>query len=192
MYVSQENRASHADASALAPARHPQTVVLMHTSASTPANAKVLRILVPINANHDSHWGVRYALGRHREGKQVEVILLNIGQPINQGEAVEFRAQQEIDQFQLERAQPFIEKATKPLAAENIPCRCLFKQGDVVFSILDTAEELECDEIVMPEPKKGLTSIFSRDIVYAVMLQQRDVPIVAVNSDGMPPKSSRK
>ena len=164
----------------------------MNPSGRTAANAKVLRILVPINANHDSHWGVRYALGRHREGKQVEVILLNISRPINQGEVVEFRAQQEIAQFQSQKAEAFIEKATNPLAAEDIPCRCLFKQGDVVFSILDTAEELECDEIAMPEPKKGLTSIFSRDIVYAVMLQQRDVPVVAVNSDGMPEKSSSK
>lgn len=158
----------------------------MSTFDSSKADTRVLRILVPINANDDSRWGIRYALRRHREGKQVEVILLNIGEPINQWQVLRFRTQREIAQFQSERAQAFIEEATKPLAAEDIPCRGFFKQGDVVFSILDTAEELNCDEIAMPVPKKGLSSFFSRDIVLAVKRQQRDVPVVAVNSDGMP------
>ena len=97
-----------------------------------------------------------------------------------------FRTQQEIAQFQSERAQAFIEEAVRPLAAASIPCRGFFKQGDVVFSILDTAEELDCDEIAMPVPKKGFMSHFSCDIVHAVKRRQRDVPVIAVSSDGMP------
>jgi len=158
----------------------------MSTSDHIAANAKVLRILVPINANDDSRWGVQYALRRHREGKQVAVILLNIGEPVVQWQVLRFRTQQEIAQFQSERAQAFIEEATKPLAAEAIPCRGIFKQGDVVFSILDTAEELDCDEIAMPAPKKGLCNFFFRDIVDAVKRRQRDVAVVAVSSDGAP------
>jgi len=156
----------------------------MSTSDCIASNAKVLRILVPINANDDSRWGVQYALRRHREGKQVEVILLNIGEPIVQWQVLRFRTQQEIAQFQSERAQAFIEEATLPLAAEDIPCRGIFKQGDVVFSILDTAEELDCDEIAMPVPRKGFPSIFSRGTILAVRSKQRDVPVIAVNSDG--------
>ncbi len=156
--------------------------------------AKSLRILVPINANDDSRWGVRYALHRHREGKEVEVILLNIGEPILVWEVLRFRTQQEIDQFQSERAQAFIEDATEPLAAANIPCRGVFRQGEVVFSILDTAEELDCDEIAMPQPNKGLPSIFSRDIVDAAIRQERDIPVIAVNDEGVPinPPASRR
>lgn len=180
------NRASHTEASGLARAQHPRTVVPMSTSDRTTTNARLLRILVPINANEDSRWGVRYALRRHREGKQVEVILLNVGEPITQWQVLRFRTQQEIAQFQSDTAQAFIEDAARALVAENIPYRGFFKQGDVVFSILDTAEELNCDEIAMPPPKKGLSSLFCRDIVHAVERQQRDVPVVAVNSDGMP------
>jgi len=156
----------------------------MSTSDCIATNAKVLRILVPINANDDSRWGVQYALRRHREGIQVEVILLNIGESINQWQVLRFRTQQEVGQFQSERAQAFIEEATKPLADENIPCRGLFKQGDVVFSILDAAEEFDCDEIAMPVPKKRFPSIFSRGTILAVRSKQRDVTVIAVDSDG--------
>lgn len=186
MYALENNRASDVEAYLSKQTQHPRTVVLMSTSDHNATGAKVLRILVPINANEDSRWGVRYALHRHREGRQVEVILLNIGEPIIQWEVLRFRTQQEIAQFQSERAQAFIEEAARPLAAANIPCRGFFKQGDVVFSILDTAEELDCDEIAMPAPKKGFPSFFSRDIVHAVKRRRRDLTVVAVNSDGKP------
>lgn len=163
-----------------------QGVVLMAPSDRTSAAARVLRILVPINANEDSRWGVKYALQRRREGRQVEVILLNVGEPITQWQVLRFRTQQEIAQFQSERAQAFIEEAAAPLAAEKIPCRGFFKQGEVTFSILDTAEELACDEIAMPEPKKGWGSLFSRDIVLAVKRRQRDAQLVVVDRQGMP------
>jgi len=64
------------------------------------------------------------------------------------------RTQQEIAQFQSERAQAFIEEAIVPLVAAQIPCRGFFKRGNIVFSILDTAEELDCHEIAMPVPKR--------------------------------------
>jgi hypothetical protein len=55
-----------------------------------------------------------------------------------------------------------------------------------VFSILDTAEELDCDEIAMPASRKGLPGLFSRDILTAVMRRHRNVAVIAVNSDGLP------
>jgi hypothetical protein len=158
----------------------------MNMANRAATDAKILRILVPINANDDSRWGIRYALRRHGGGRQVEVILLNIGEPITDWRVLRFRTQKEIAQFQSERAQVFIEEASKLLAAEHVPWRGFFKQGEIVFSILDTAEELECDEIAMPAPRKGFSSLFFRDTVDAVTRQQRNVAVVTVNSDGMP------
>lgn len=163
----------------------PRSVALMNTSDLVSTNSGIVRILVPINANEDSRWGVQYALRRHREGSEVEVILLNIGEPIDRWEVLRFRTQQEIAQFQSERAQAFIEEARLPLVTDRIPCRGLFRPGDVVFSILDVAEELACNEIAMPLPPTGLSSYFSRHIVNEVKGQQRDIPIIVVNRNGI-------
>lgn len=158
---------------------------LMSENDRTGAAQRRLRLLVPINANEDSRWGVTYALRLHDEGRDVEVCFLNVGEVITQWQVLRFRTQVEIAKFQAERAEAFIEEASQPLAAKRIPYRGFFKQGDIVFSILDTAEELECDEIVMPLPPTGLLSVFSCDIVAAVKRQRRDVPIVAVNCNGI-------
>jgi nucleotide-binding universal stress UspA family protein len=157
----------------------------------TSANAKPLRLLVPINANQDSRWGIQYALRRHQEGALLEVVLLNVGEPITQWEVLRFRTQQEIEQFQSERAQAFIEEASQLLAANSIPFRGVFKQGKLVFSILDTAEELDCNEIVMPKSKTWLSSLFSCDVVSTAVRQQRGIPVVVVNDGGRRLESTR-
>lgn len=151
-----------------------------------------LRLLVPINANEDSRWGVTYALRLHDEGRDVEVCFLNVGEIITQWQVLRFRTQVEIAKFQAERAEAFIEEASQPLVEKHIPYRGIFKQGDIVFSILDTAEELECDEIVMPQPHTGLFSVFSRDIVSSVLRRQRGAQLTMVDRNGAATKTPLK
>lgn len=148
------------------------------------AAIRPLRILVPINANDDSRWGVAYAQQLHAEGRAVEVCLLNVGEPIAQWEVLRFRTQAEITRFQSERAQAFLEEASRPLVAQDIPCRAFYRQGQVVFSILDAAEELECDEIIMPNTGDGLAGFFSKGIVEAVQRKSRNASVVLVEKSG--------
>lgn len=171
--------------SGLIPAHHPRKVATMTTRHDPGGDKKLLRILIPINANDDSRWGVQYALRQKRAGREVEVILLHVGEPITQWQVLRFRTQQEIAQFQAERAQAFIAEASEALTAAEVPCRGLFRQGDVAFSILDTAEEMECDEIAMPPPNQGFSSLFSRDFTPAVRRIRRDIPVIAVSDNGI-------
>ncbi|MFA7322556.1 MAG: hypothetical protein WC000_13915, partial [Dokdonella sp.] len=94
----------------------------MNTLNTPDSDVEVLRLLVPINANEDSRWSIRYALRRQQESRAVEVILLNVGEPITEWEVLRFRTQQEISRFQEESAQRFIGEATAPLMTANIPC----------------------------------------------------------------------
>lgn len=162
--------------------RNARTV--MSEKDQTGAVQRRLRLLIPINANEDSRWGVSYALRLHDEGWDVEVCFLNVGEVITQWQVLRFRTQAEIARFQSERAEAFIEEASQPLAEKHILYRGFFKQGDIVFSILDTAEELECDEIVMPEPYTGLLGVFSRNIVSSVLRRQRGVRLTLVDQKG--------
>jgi hypothetical protein len=53
-----------------------------------------------------------------------------------------------------------------------------------VFSILDAAEELDCHEIVMPAPSKGLSNIFFDGVVSAVRPGPRGVSLGVVHNEG--------
>lgn len=148
--------------------------------------APSLNLLVPIDAREDSRWALRYAAQRRRDGVHVEVVLLNVGEPVTRWEVLRFRTPQEIAQFQSERAQAFIDEASAPLREQGIPVRGVFRQGEIVFTILDAAEEFACDEIVMPRAARKLAGFLGGDIVAAVRRRQRRIPLVTVDAEGRP------
>ena len=168
------------------------TVHTLAESGSRPRNSHIesatrkRRLLLPINACEDSRWGLQYARQLHESGTPVEAILLNVGEPVTQWQVLRFRTQQEIAEFQSARAQTFIDDASEQLETAGIPWRGVYRQGELVFSILDAAEELDCDEVVMPSHGKCLSSIFCQPTASRVRQQQRQVPVVTVDSRGTP------
>ncbi len=161
-----------------------QGVVRNHLPAKQP-----LRLLIPITALAESRWGVSHALLLHEQGQSIEVVFLNVGEIITDWQVLRFRSQAEVAHFQSERAQAFFDEASIPLLSHDIPFRCVFKRGDPVFCILDTAEEMACDCIAMPIPRGGICSIFSRNIVTAVISRNHSIPVVKVDHDGKPAQS---
>ncbi len=81
------------------------------------ATGRPLRLLVPVNANDDSRWGITYALRLHAQGRAVEVCCLNVGEPVTQWEVLRFRTQADIARFQAERK------------SRNIPVITVGRQG---------------------------------------------------------------
>jgi len=126
---------------------------------------QALWLLIPITVAEDSRWGVNYALRLREQGQRVEVVLLNVGEIITDWQLLRFRSQVEIAAFQAERAQDFIDEASPPLQAGDVPVKGHFRRGDPVFCILDTAEEFDCDQIVMPGHASGLCVLFSNNAV---------------------------
>jgi nucleotide-binding universal stress UspA family protein len=159
---------------------------IMDPAGRIEAPKQALRLLIPVTASEGSRWGVSYALRLAGKGQRVEVCFLNVGEIITQWQVLRFRTQAEIAKFQSERAQTFIDEAARPLVTHNIPFRGVFKRGDPVFCIPDAAEELDCDQIVMPSPNSGLCSFFSRNIVAAVARRSHVVPVVTIDSNGTP------
>lgn len=150
-------------------------------------STRSVRVLLPVSANAESQWGVDYALRVHREGRLLEAVVLNVGAPVNEWQAMQFRTQHEIGVSQSRQAQSCIDAVIRRLAGENVPCRGVFRQGDVVFSILDAAEEFECDEIVMPRPRrKGWGGLWGRPLVLDMLERRRGIPVILVDSSGEP------
>ena len=144
------------------------------------------RLLVPIDATERSRWGIGYVRALHAAGKAVEAALLNVGEPVTNWQVLRFRTHDEIARFQAERARYLLDETAQPLAADGIPCRTLFREGEIVFEILDAAEQLECSEIVLPKPPPRPLALLSRDIVRAVVRQRRSIPVVIVDKYGSP------
>jgi hypothetical protein len=148
------------------------------------ADVALRRLLLPIDAAERSRWGIRHVLARHHSGEAVDVTLLFVGEPVTDWQVLRFRTHGEIARFQAEHARHLLEGAARPLASRGIPCRTLFREGEVVFEILDAAEQLDCSEIVLPKPPPRLLGLLSSDVVRAVLRHRRSVPVVVVDKHG--------
>lgn len=154
-----------------------------NTSAAPHPNG--LKLLLPVDATERSRWGIRYALRRKRAGHEDNVFLLFVAEPVTNWEVLRFRTQEEVRHFQAEQGQYLLEDAAQPLALAGIPVRQNYREGSIVFQILDVAEQLDCGEIVLPMPRSRWSSLFSTDVVREVVRLKRGIPVCTVNADGM-------
>jgi hypothetical protein len=145
---------------------------------------ETLKLLLPVDATERSRWGINYALWRMQSGYDVAVSLLLVAEAVTSWQVLRFRGQEEVRRFQAERGRLLLDDAAKPLEQAGIPTRKYFQEGDIAFQILDAAEQLGCDEIVLPLPYPRWVSLFSVDIVRSVAHGQRSIPVVAVNPRG--------
>ncbi len=152
---------------------------------TTTAPQRAVRLLIPIDAGLKSDWGVRYALKVVDAGQVVEVIFLNVGEQPSTNRVKQYQADKDSEAFQVERAEAFISEACKPLLAKSIPCRGFFKQGEVVRSIIDIADEFEVDEVVLPQPTTRWWKLFGSSVSADVCSRYRKGIVVLINKEGL-------
>lgn len=145
-----------------------------------------MRLLIPIDATERSRWGVRYALRQHQVGKPVQACLLFVAEPVSSLELLRFRTHDEIARFQARSGELLIEDAADPLVRAGIPFEAALREGELAFQILDAAEQLGCNSVVLPQPQPRLARLLCRDMTQEVLSQVRGVPVVTVDAEGIP------
>lgn len=145
---------------------------------------KTTQLLIPVDATERSRWGLQYALRLRSKAVPLQVYLLFVAEPVTRLEVLRFRTHDEIARFQAESGRYILEDAAQSLAPAGIACEQVYREGDIVFQILDVAEQLGCDEIVLPEPRSPITSLLHRDVAREVLRQARDTLVITIDAQG--------
>ncbi len=153
------------------------------------ANKATAHLLVPIDATERSRWGIKYALGCKDSGRAVAVSLLLVTEPVTSWQVLRFMTQEQVRRFQAARARDLLEDAVGSLKQAGIPVQSNDREGDIAFEILDLAEQLECDEIVLAVPYPKWAKIFTPDITREVLRRKRSVAVTTVDCNGVPDRS---
>ena len=112
----------------------------------------------------------------------VEVCLLHVLEPVGLLQGLLHAASAQVT-LQRQRAEAVLALAAQPLQAAGIPYAAYLRSGSIVSSLLDAAEELDCQEIVVPRSRRRF---FSRDVVRLLQSRRRRVPVVVVGASGTP------
>ncbi|WP_083522804.1 universal stress protein [Sterolibacterium denitrificans] len=148
------------------------------------ATSMLQKLLIPVKNGEDARQAVAYAIRRRAEGVQVAVCLLHVEESGPGGDpGVVWH--ELLEKTRHSRPRPF-DIALRLLFGLDIDVAAYVRKGAVAFTILDAAEELDCQEIVMPAPHSGLLPFrwLSRNVVDTLLARQRSVRVVAVNRDG--------
>ena len=139
------------------------------------AGARVLSLLLPIKHACDIVHGTRYARRLREWGIPVKVNLLHVT-----------RASHAADHDEAGPVAELLREATLYLLRSQIEHRTLILSGEVVFSILDAAEQLNCHEIVLPEVHSTpWLRLFSSNIVRQLARARNGVPLVLADPNGI-------
>ncbi len=76
--------------------------------------------------------------------------------------------------------------AVRMMEGLDIEFAAYVRSGPIVFTILDAAEELACDEIVVPAQDNVWLRLLSRQVVTILMARQRSASLLAVGRNGIP------
>lgn len=161
-----------------------QPVGVARSASPLQDGAGLQKLLIPVKNGNDAHRAIAYAIRRRATGERIAVCLLHVeergragqthGEMLDHGFAETARAVHH---------RPF-DKALRLLLGLDIDVAAYIRKGAVAFAILDAAEELDCQEIVMPAPHAGLFRWWSRNVVDTLRARQRAARVVAVSKDG--------
>lgn len=77
-----------------------------------------------------------------------------------------------------------LDSAARACAPHAIAHELLLAEGEVAFAILDTAESLACDQIVVPRAGGGWRQLFVTPVVRQLQALGRDVPLLLIGHAG--------
>ena len=144
-----------------------------------PAMKARRHLLVPIKVSGRVTYVARYAKELLGQGWFVHITLLYVapGAEAMRGHGVSEDSSPEEYQARL-----LLTEAAAQLVSQDIVIDSVVRYGDVVFTIFDVAEQLNCHEIVWPKAKSGLIPAFlSRNISARLARRQRSIPVIRVD-----------
>jgi nucleotide-binding universal stress UspA family protein len=148
----------------------------------TASSASTLRLLIPVSRRRRIICATTYAEKLRRGDLTVEVCLLHVLEPVGSWQALLHPAAAQMA-IQRQRAEAILSLAAKPLQAAGISYAAYLRSGSVVSSLLDAAEELGCQEIVVPQKHR---TFFSHNVVPTLLSRRRAVPVVVIDATGNP------
>ena len=142
------------------------------------------KLLIPIDANDESRWGVQYALALSHSVPGVQVCLLWVNEPMRSWEVLSFHTAAEVKDFFAQRSSVFLEEAARDLRAAGLAFELHQREGETVRSIIDFAEAQGCSAIVVPQ--RCCCGLLPCGLAHRLRRGKGKVPVIAVDAHGVP------
>ena len=144
----------------------------------------MLRILIPVNGSANCTFAVRQVIKEFMNNPAMEIHLLNVQPPLNR-DITRFFSANSIHDYHHDESAKALKTARQLLDSFSIPCTVHEAVGARAKTIVDMAQHLHCDQIVMGTARKNsLTRLVEASVTNRV-IELTSVPVEVVAGDAI-------
>ncbi|TMH28982.1 MAG: universal stress protein [Betaproteobacteria bacterium] len=144
----------------------------------------MLNILVPIREPHNSAHAVRHVMDEFRRNPAMQVHLLNVQAPFSR-HITRFVSKKTVAEFHQDEAEKVLRPMQEMLTRAGVPFTTRTQVGHTAEVIVENAERMKCDHIVMSTARKNsLTRMVEASVTIRV-LELTHVPVEVISGDAV-------
>jgi nucleotide-binding universal stress UspA family protein len=140
----------------------------------------MLKILAPLDGSNNARRVVDYLVQIAATLKDVEVVLVNVREPVEGPEVGRFWNPQQIEEFQQREGSLLLQPACDRLQAAGVRHSAQVMVGEIAQTIVDHAAKQGCDMIVMGHRGMGAIAELLMGSVTTKVLHLTQLPVTLV------------
>lgn len=140
----------------------------------------MLKALVPVDGSENSNRAIKHVIGLIQGREPMEVLLLNVEEPIKAWEIRKFMTDEEVELMQYARGEEQLQAAKSLLDKEGISYRTEVVIGEIAETICRIARERGFDKIVMGTRGLGAIQNLLLGSIATKVIHLSDVPVTLV------------
>jgi nucleotide-binding universal stress UspA family protein len=139
------------------------------------------RILIPVDGSDNAARALNYALKLAKENGSIELRLLTVHpEPMIYGEIQVYVSKEKMEELQRKRSKDILRPAAEAARAAGVPYTSEIVVGETAQMIVNRANELNCDGIVMGTRGMGAISNLVMGSVATKVVHLTKLPVTLV------------
>ena len=155
-----------------------------NTFVTTQGEDAMLRVLVPVDGSRNSEYALRHVVNEFMKNSKMEIHLLNVQPPFSRHIA-QFIGRKARDTFHHDEAEKALRPARQLVEKFGVPYSAHVKVGRKASTIVDEAQRLRCDRIVMSTARKNSLTRMLEDSTTNKVLEQTSVPVEVIAGESV-------
>jgi len=151
---------------------------------ATEGENAMLRVLVPVDGSRNSEYALRRVVNEFMKNSETEIHLLNVQPPLSRHIA-QFLGKKTRDSFHHDEAEKALRPARLLVEKFGVPYSAHIRVGNKAAAIVDEAQRLRCDRIVMSTARKNSLTRMLEDSTTNKVLEKTSVPVEVIAGDSI-------
>ena len=155
-----------------------------NTFVTTQGEDAMLRVLVPVDGSRNSEYALRHVVNEFMKNSKMEIHLLNVQPPFSRHIA-QFIGRKARDTFHHDEAEKALRPVRQLVEKFGVPYSAHVKVGRKASTIVDEAQRLRCDRIVMSTARKNSLTRMLEDSTTNKVLELTSVPVEVIAGEAI-------